>query len=199
MSDKIESVEKEKPGKSRSAETTKKNILGCAKASFSMNSYDAVGLREIASAAKIDPALIIRYFGSKEGLFREVLEQDLVTKNLSQIDSDQFMDQMISWTLDPNLNAEAHGTLLVLLRSVTSEVAAPIIRECLQTRVIGPLNEKIGGKTSEEGCEMALAILMGLATYCHVLKLPRLSDGNYRHRIEVITPILSKLIHRSTT
>ena len=41
---------------------------------FTALGYDGAGMREIASAAGVDARLIGRYFGSKEGLFAEVVD-----------------------------------------------------------------------------------------------------------------------------
>lgn len=184
-----------KTPRSRNAESTKKTILECARKSFAANSYDAVGLREIASAAKIDPALIIRYFGSKEGLFREILEKDMFTQSLAQMDSDKFLQELIRWTLMPAQSEESMTALLVILRSVTSETASPVIRSCIQKRILEPLSKSLGDPEAAERSEMVIAILVGLATYRHVLKLEKLSDGNFEKRIAMVTPFLTQLLH----
>ena len=57
----------------RNAEDTRKRILDAAVQLFSYKSYDSVQTREVAALAGVDAALIHRYFGSKEGLFTEVV------------------------------------------------------------------------------------------------------------------------------
>ncbi len=54
-------------------ERTKQNILATATAAFAKKSYDAVSLRAIARSARVDPALIHHYFGSKTELFVSVM------------------------------------------------------------------------------------------------------------------------------
>ena len=48
---------------------TRDQILAVARRRFATSGYDAASLRGIASDAKVDPALLIHYFGTKEGLF----------------------------------------------------------------------------------------------------------------------------------
>src|ERR1700676_946736 len=55
----------------RDAEATRAAILEAAKAQFALLGYDCAGLRDIASEAGADVALVKRYFGGKEGLFTE--------------------------------------------------------------------------------------------------------------------------------
>ncbi|NEX91457.1 helix-turn-helix domain-containing protein [Caulobacter sp. 17J65-9] len=48
-------------------------ILAAARRLFARDSYEQVGMRDVGAAAGVDPALIVRYFGGKEGLFAAVL------------------------------------------------------------------------------------------------------------------------------
>ena len=48
---------------------TRDAILAVARRRFATRGYDATSLRGIAAEAKVDPALLIHYFGTKEGLF----------------------------------------------------------------------------------------------------------------------------------
>lgn len=59
--------------RARDSEATRRAILDSARVHFARNSYDRAGLREIAADAQIDPALIIRMFGSKDILFEQSL------------------------------------------------------------------------------------------------------------------------------
>ncbi|HLU00839.1 MAG TPA: helix-turn-helix domain-containing protein, partial [Burkholderiaceae bacterium] len=60
--------------RSRSAKTTRENILRAAKKIFSKDGYDGARVEKISKAAKSYDSLIYYYFGSKEKLFVEVLE-----------------------------------------------------------------------------------------------------------------------------
>jgi AcrR family transcriptional regulator len=78
-------------------EVGKARVLAAARRQFSEYGYDGATIRGIAAAAGVDPALVTRYFTSKELLFREatVMEpgepaagtagEDLVESLLAQI------------------------------------------------------------------------------------------------------------------
>ena len=53
--------------------TTRSEILCAARRRFLAESYENVGLRDIAGDVGVDVALVSRYFGSKDALFREVM------------------------------------------------------------------------------------------------------------------------------
>jgi TetR/AcrR family transcriptional regulator len=71
--------------RTEAAETSKQVILDAAEAVFAEKGYDAASLQEICDRAGVTRGLPGYFFGSKEGLYRAVLErtftrlQDLIT------------------------------------------------------------------------------------------------------------------------
>ncbi len=63
------------PANSRAAkaDATRAAILASARKAFAEHGYDGAGLRGIAEAAGVTAMMVGRYFGSKEGLFGEVV------------------------------------------------------------------------------------------------------------------------------
>lgn len=59
----------------RDADATKARILAAAKAEFAANGLGGARVDEIAAKAEANKRMIYHYFGSKEELFRTVLEQ----------------------------------------------------------------------------------------------------------------------------
>src|SRR5258706_13311434 len=58
----------------RDAAATRAAILKSARAAFARSGYEGTGEREIAAGAGVTAILGNRYFGSKEGLFAEVVD-----------------------------------------------------------------------------------------------------------------------------
>src|SRR6266566_1168233 len=56
-------------GAVRRSESTKARILAAARKHFAASGYERATIRAIARKAGIDPALVMRYFGTKEKLF----------------------------------------------------------------------------------------------------------------------------------
>src|SRR5262249_48062275 len=59
----------------RDRDASRARMFEAAKIRFSQNTYEGVGVRDIAADAGVDPSLVIRVFGSKEALFREIASQ----------------------------------------------------------------------------------------------------------------------------
>jgi AcrR family transcriptional regulator len=62
-----------RPGPNR----TRAAILAAARSAFAARGYDAVSVRAVAREAGVDPALVHRFYGSKEELFVAAMELPL--------------------------------------------------------------------------------------------------------------------------
>src|SRR4051812_47981763 len=123
------------PARSRNAAATRQAILASARRHFAREGFDNVGLREIAGEAGVDPALVSRYFGGKEALFKEAVrgeDQDLM-RGIGRDDlAGHFADLLIEKEVDGcGSSDDKTERLLILLRSASSPKAAQIIREAI--------------------------------------------------------------------
>ena len=66
----------EPPPKLRDAERSKRALLQAGTELFAEKGYSRARLRDIAGRAGVDAALVIRYFGSKHGLYQATLDND---------------------------------------------------------------------------------------------------------------------------
>jgi AcrR family transcriptional regulator len=166
------------PAKTRNAATTREAILLAARHRFSRESYDNVGLREIAGDAGIDPALVARYFGSKEQLFKEAVQGDGKDLMLG-ISRDELPDYFASLALshtgdDALATATKIECLLMLLRSASSPKAAEIIRDAINENVLCPTASLLGEEDSGVRASLCLAVLMGVSVLKSALSVPAL-------------------------
>ena len=65
-------------------DNSRETILNCALQLFSSKGYDAEGVTEIVDKAGITKPTLYYFFGSKEGLFKELLKLDYDTLNHAQ-------------------------------------------------------------------------------------------------------------------
>ena len=73
----------DRPAKTAKSQRTKAAILKAAQQLFADQGYERATVRDIAARAAIDPAMVIRYFGSKEGLFAQATAFDLKLPDLT--------------------------------------------------------------------------------------------------------------------
>jgi AcrR family transcriptional regulator len=60
-------------GRRPGATDTREEIAVAARSLFAELGYERASFRRIATAAGVDPALVVHFYGSKENLFREVM------------------------------------------------------------------------------------------------------------------------------
>jgi len=175
----------------RDADATRARILKAARLLFSRNSYDGVGIREIAAEAGTDPALPIRYFGSKEGLLREVAARAFGTEDFFNGDVSS-LPEVAAGHLLGELNEltwrTGYDPFRLLLFSLGSETAGPILAEYLDKDFITPLAAALKGKLARERAVMLAAHILGLA----LTRVALSSRGGERLQKKVLHALLVK-------
>ena len=163
----------EKPSKS---DRTRGVILDVAQRLFSERGYDGTTIRDVATEANIDPALVIRYFGNKEELFVRAAAVELAFPALDELDQASLGEVVVRHFLEVWEGPGASRGLAVLLRSAASnELSAAKLREVF-ARQVTPLLERVGPRsTTALRSALVASQLLGLALGRYVLKLPPLA------------------------
>jgi AcrR family transcriptional regulator len=179
----------------RDAAETRRRILEAAKVQFSRAGYDQVGLREIAADVAVDPALIARYFGSKEQLFRAVAARAFGVEEL-------MVGPPKAWGLAiaRHLMRPVEGSswtagfdpFQLLLRSAVSPAAAPIIAQELHDGFVRPFAARLAGPDAEIRAALATSCILGFALLRVALGSPAVASADAEH----VTTLLAKAIQR---
>jgi AcrR family transcriptional regulator len=80
----------------RNAADTRADILAAARVRFGADGYERTTLRAVAADVGVDPALVIRYFGSKHDLFAAVAAFTLDLPDLTQLDPELVAEALLS-------------------------------------------------------------------------------------------------------
>ncbi|MGK6356745.1 TetR/AcrR family transcriptional regulator [Sphingomonas sp. DT-207] len=165
--------------RSRNAAATRQAMLASARRHFARESYENVGLREIAGDAGVDPALVSRYFGSKEQLFKEAVRGDdeHIMHGVSRADLPaHFAALLLDGKGEDAQDADAQiDRLMILLRSASSPKASSIIREAIDEDILEPVAALLGGKDAELRASLCLSVLMGTGILRSALAVAPLS------------------------
>lgn len=147
----------------RNAAATREAILAAAGRRFAAESYEEVGMRAIARDVGVDPALISRYFGSKEELFAAVLDDCSNGSDLMEGDRAEFGERVARELVFAVKNECKLQGLLVLLRSIASTKAAEIVQRSANARFYGPFAQWVGGEDGAVRARLAAGLIMGMA------------------------------------
>jgi AcrR family transcriptional regulator len=158
--------------KQTKSDRTRSTILDAARAIFAREGYERTTIRDIAAAAAIDPAMVIRYFRSKEELFARIAEFDLRLPDPTGMAPDRIGEAIVTHFLDIWEGEQAVTGLAVMLRSAASnEIAAERLHEVFAGQVL-PMLTSIGDPTdARDRAGLVASQLLGLAFARYVVKL----------------------------
>lgn len=144
----------------RDAEASRRALLTVAATLFDERGYAGATTREIGERAGLDPALIARYFGSKEGLYLAVLADEERAAARGPLEPDLR-------ALAERLLTRWDGAEAPLRRSLSSPAPTAAERDQLR-RIVGRLTEParvaIGdGEDAALRAELLVALLVGVS------------------------------------
>jgi AcrR family transcriptional regulator len=170
------SVDKPVRGPRSTASESRARILAAARIAFTCAGYDTVGVREIAAAAGVDPAMVPRLFGSKEALFTEIADGAFSLEPAFEGPMEGLGERVARHLLGPIAEAEPmeFDEFQFLLRSVGSPVAAPILSAALHADFIRPLSVRMSGADAEARAALITAYVLGFAVLRAALGSPAL-------------------------
>jgi AcrR family transcriptional regulator len=157
--------------KQTKSDRTRSTILEAARQIFAKEGYERTTIRDIAAAASIDPAMVIRYFHSKEELFGRIAEFDLRLPNPADIDRDRIGEALVTHFLNIWEGENAVPGLVVMIRSASSNAfAASKVQEVFSGQVL-PMLTSIGDPADARNrAGLVASQLIGLAFGRYVMK-----------------------------
>jgi AcrR family transcriptional regulator len=176
--------------KTRKSDRTRAAILDAAQKLFAQHGHGRTTVRDIAATASIDPALVIRYFGSKDELFVRAAAFDLSMPDLSKVKRSQIGDTLIRRFLELG---EGFTGMTVLLRSAASnDYAASRVRELFAAQVL-PAFARVGSRAdAAERAALVASQLLGLALCRYILKIPPVAEMSAEEIVKHIGPTIQR-------
>jgi AcrR family transcriptional regulator len=176
--------------KTRKSDRTRAAILDAAQKLFAQHGHDRTTVRDIAAKASTDPALVIRYFGSKDELFVRAAAFDLRLPDLSKVKRSQIGDTLIRRFLELG---EGFTGMTVLLRSAASnDYAASRVRELFAAQVL-PAFARVGSRSdAAERAGLVASQLLGLALCRYILKIPPVAEMSAEEIVKHIGPTIQR-------
>lgn len=177
----------------RPASETKAVILAAARERFGADGYERATIRAIAADAQIDPSMVMRYFGSKEGLFAAAAEFDLELPELADVPVGEIGTALAAHFVE---RWERDGALLILLRAgVTNEAVAERMRTIFAAQ-LAPVIGKVIADPAQAPIRAGLAAtqVLGMALCRYVLAFPPLQQMTNDEVVGWIGPTLQRYL-----
>lgn len=183
---------------------TRKVVLDAARRRFAEVGYAGASLRSIAAEAAVDPSLVVHYFGSKEGLFRAVIEWPfdpaVFLDQLTAAGPDGLGRRLTAGFLGMWESADTGPRLQAVFRAaVTDEAVTALIREFLTEVLAERLIMVIGRERAEQRVELALGTLLGIAVVRHILRVEPLAGLPLDELVDQIAPAVQQQLGGALT
>ncbi|MEH6834449.1 MULTISPECIES: TetR family transcriptional regulator [Falsihalocynthiibacter] len=167
------------PPRKRNANATQEAILVAARRVFTDNGYDGAGLREIAGVAGVNVALINRYFGSKDGLFKAAIIEHLHLEEIFDGDMNTLGQRIADYFLAHPVKKEGYDPTLAILRSTSSEHSVRVISEALEATfndVLASRFPDIDPKMRRAKTGLLVSVMLGYDMMRRVFKISALGE-----------------------
>ncbi len=185
----------DQPAKTAKSQRTQAAILKAAQELFAGLGYERTTVRDIAARASIDPAMVMRYFGSKEGLFARATAFDLMLPDLTKVARRHVGATLVAHFLEIWEGARSNGSLISLLRAAaSSDDAAAAVRSIFGGQVVPMLARVVPPAELPVRAGLVATQIMGLAVTRYILKVPPVVALDRAQIVRLLGPTMQRYV-----
>jgi AcrR family transcriptional regulator len=171
---------------------TEARILDAASRVFVADGYERTTIRAVASAAGVDPGLVMHYFGSKQELYRRVIDAAPVPE-LSGTPS-EAAEQILAGVAD-RLVSEPVASLALLRSMLTNHEAASAASTGI-ARYEAQIAQAIPADDADLRAAIIVAITLGITVSRHLVKTDELATADPARVVRLLRPCVLSLTAR---
>lgn len=175
----------------RDAQATRERILHAAQCAFSETGYSYTGIRDIAARAGTSTTLLLRYFGSKVGLFEAALVAAMPVYSTMAWGKTEYPERLAAALLDA---ANTVRPPLMIAMAAGDPQAAAAAARVTSEHVLGPMSEWLGGTHARSRALAITEVATGFATYLRQLPFSLLAQGELEHHKRWFCQVVRDLI-----
>jgi AcrR family transcriptional regulator len=168
---------------------TEARILDAASQAFLTAGYERTTIRAVASAAGVDAGLVMHYFGSKQELFRRVIDAAPVPEMSGP--PGQAAEQILA-ALASRLESEPVASL-TLLRSMLTNPEAASAASAGIARYEAQIATAIPADDADLRAAIISAITIGILVSRHLIKADQLATADPAQVISLLRPCMRSL------
>lgn len=184
----------------RPGETSSRDeILEAARASFAESGYEGASIRMIARRAKVDPALVMHFFGSKDRVFRTAMElpfdPEKAIPPILEGPRSRLGHRVVRLFLELWEDEPTRRQMLALVRSAAAnEVAAESMRELIGSEVLGRFAKAARPDHPDLRAQLVGTQLIGLGFNRYVLRLEPLASATVDQIVAAVGPTVQRYL-----
>jgi AcrR family transcriptional regulator len=156
------------------SDQTRAAILDAARRRFAADGFERTTIRAIAADAGIDPSMVMRYYGSKDGLFSAASDVELHLPDLTAVPRERVGETLVRHWVELWEGGLSDELMVVLLRSaITNDRAAEQLRAVFGAQVAKALAAVVDDpREAPIRAGLVSTQMLGLALCRHILQLP---------------------------
>lgn len=179
--------------------STRAEIVSAATVLFASRGFQDTSLRRVAAEAGVDPALVRRFYGSKEELFGVVVRTVLRPEEVVPVVVNgprRTVGRRLATTMLELFGAADHPTpaLGVIRSAIESDQAAAFLRTFVAEEMLGRLTRELAVDQPELRAALATSQLVGLAVGRYAIRAPGLVTADADHLAAWIGPVLQRYL-----
>jgi AcrR family transcriptional regulator len=176
------------------SEGTRRAILDAARAIFATRGYEQATIRAVASEAGIDPSMVMRYFGSKAGLFTAAASVTLEPPDLRSVPARRRGELLVRHFVDRLECTPTADTLVLLLRAgVTDDAVAKQVQANFNRLIAAPV-AALGDPDADRRSALIATQLLGLAVSRYILHHEPLASMSIDELVADIGPTIQRYL-----
>ncbi len=153
------------------SQPTRDRILEAARRLFCDEGYERTTIRAVAAAADIHSSMVMRYYGSKEGLFAAAATFDLDFPDLTQVPREEMGRAMVRHFLK-RWEARDRDLPGLLRVCITHQDGRALLLAVFRKQITPVIARVTGPRHGAERAALISTQMLGLALTRYVLELP---------------------------
>lgn len=168
-------------------------LLGAAREVFREFGYERATTREIGERAGVDPALIARYFGSKENLFIASIAEIDPAETEVEYEPRRFVTSLLEYWEERGHNPVSRALASPVLSEDARREIGAVVSDLMLTPEAAELRKR-GTPDPELRAELLVALAVGVAMTRANGTLETLSRASREELLEVLAPAVDALV-----
>ncbi|MFD7733559.1 TetR family transcriptional regulator [Kitasatospora phosalacinea] len=181
------------PRPTRTRTRTRQAILAAARELFSELGYEQTTVRAVAHRAGVDPALVMKYFGSKEGLFDAASEVALSFGGALAGPPERLGERLLGHVLT-EIDGRPDRSMPVLRSMLTHPQAAEAVRCAVADPGDSPVADVLTGEDVELRASLVGTVVLGLLVSRYLLRVPEVDAAPVERLTSLLGPCLRPLL-----
>jgi AcrR family transcriptional regulator len=175
------------------SEPTRTAILTEARRLLAEKGYEGTTIRAVAAAAGVDPSMVMRYYGNKEGLFGAAVDLDLHFPDAAGWPREELGIRLARHVVARWEGELSDELIRLLLRSATTNAAAvEQLRAVFGGQVLRFVQQVAGADTPDVArrASMLATQVLGVALCRYVLELPPVVAIDADTLVAMLAPVI---------